>query len=225
MTIHENLRRLRQKRAMTQEQAAQHLGVTRQALSGYELGRTRLDIDTLMRLADIYEVQLDTILYGSEQEEKAARRMRAAALALAAVLGLLTLASSALLWSANYFFPVPTGQLTQEEMHLIATHFKLTQSWQTMDSVILSLSLPGFLLLPVLYLTSRATIPVKTILLYAAALAGVLLVLPLPFALSDPVFSPVNYMVTPLLVTGRLAVVLAIVLMAAAVQKRRKRLC
>lgn len=223
MTIHENLRKLRLERNLTQEQAAQRLGVTRQALSGYELGRTRPDIDTLMRLSDIYEVPLDTILYGGAQEEKTARRWRIAALAAAAVLGLLTLTSSALLWCANYFFPVFTGQLTQADMTLVSTHFKLTAAWETVDGIILAFSPLGFLVLLILYLISRVRIPAKTMLCYAAALTGALLVLPLPFALSDPVFPIINYYITPLLVIGRLVAILVIALAADTVRKRRRR--
>lgn len=51
MKIGENLRALRADSGMTQEQVAEKLGVTRQALSSYESNRTRPDIDTLVLLA------------------------------------------------------------------------------------------------------------------------------------------------------------------------------
>ena len=41
MSIHQNLRQLRQLRGLTQEHVATQLGLTRQALSSYESGRTR----------------------------------------------------------------------------------------------------------------------------------------------------------------------------------------
>lgn len=39
MNIHQNLRQLRQMTGLTQQQAAEQVGITRQALSGYESGR------------------------------------------------------------------------------------------------------------------------------------------------------------------------------------------
>ena len=58
MAINHELRQLRLARGMTQEQAAERLGVTRQALSSYETGRTRPDLDTLLRLAEVPDGQL-----------------------------------------------------------------------------------------------------------------------------------------------------------------------
>lgn len=59
--------------------------------------------------------------------------------------------------------------------------------------------------------------------LYTGALAAALLVLPLPFGLTDPVFSPINYLVTPALVVGRLAVFLVLDLVIEALRKKKKR--
>ena len=51
MAIHDNLKQLRTASGMTQEQVAEKLHLTRQAVSNYEAGRTRPDIDTLMQRA------------------------------------------------------------------------------------------------------------------------------------------------------------------------------
>lgn len=67
MTIHDRLRHLRKASGLTQEQVAQQVGLTRQALSSYEAGRTRPDIETLMKLAEIYGTDLDGVLYGDHQ--------------------------------------------------------------------------------------------------------------------------------------------------------------
>ncbi len=65
--IHENLKKLRASRRLTQEEVAQKIGLTRQAISSYESGRTQPGVELLMRFAEIYEVQLEEILYGHEQ--------------------------------------------------------------------------------------------------------------------------------------------------------------
>ena len=49
------------------------------------------------------------------------------------------------------------------------------------------------------------------------------LLLSLPFTLTDPVFSPVNYLFTPLLVVGRMAVFLGIDWALSFVKKRKSR--
>ena len=47
MNIHQNLRQLRQMTGLTQQQAAEQAGITRQALSGYESGRRQPDLEML----------------------------------------------------------------------------------------------------------------------------------------------------------------------------------
>ena len=48
-----NLRAIRQERHMTQQQVANHLGITRQALSNYENGTREPEYDLLCRLAEL----------------------------------------------------------------------------------------------------------------------------------------------------------------------------
>ena len=67
--IYKNLKKLRLLRSLTQEEVAQKIGLTRQAISSYESGRTQPSIDLLMKFAEIYEVTLDDILYGKRKED------------------------------------------------------------------------------------------------------------------------------------------------------------
>ena len=60
--IGSNIRTLRMQAGMTQEELASRLNVTRQAVSGYERGRTDPDIDQLTELAGIFQVDLDTLV-------------------------------------------------------------------------------------------------------------------------------------------------------------------
>ena len=61
----------RKDRAMTQEQLAQELGVTAQAVSKWENGQSYPDISLLAPMADIFEVSLDE-LFGREYQCPAA---------------------------------------------------------------------------------------------------------------------------------------------------------
>ena len=74
--IAKNLKQLRLSKNYTQEDVADKIGLTRQAISSYESGRTQPGIDLLMRFAEIYEVELDEILYGKKQEVREHRRIK-----------------------------------------------------------------------------------------------------------------------------------------------------
>ena len=58
MTIHQNLKELRKIAGITQEEVAQQVGLTRQAISSYEAGRTRPDLEMLGKLAALYQTDL-----------------------------------------------------------------------------------------------------------------------------------------------------------------------
>lgn len=62
MTIGETIRKLRRERDITQEGLADMLGISAQAVSGWECGRTAPDISQLAPLANIFEVSADVIL-------------------------------------------------------------------------------------------------------------------------------------------------------------------
>lgn len=198
MAINHELRQLRLARGMTQEQAAEQLGVTRQALSSYETGRTRPDLDTLLRLVEVYGTDLDGIIYGQEPARRALGRIRRTSMVLLILLLGLHALSSALLWSANSYFPVPEEQVTPEMQVLLETRWRLTGGWETVDSLIPVVSLLGGILLLALLAGGKCRLPLRTKLLYLAALTGGILLVVLPFALTDPIYAPVNYLFMPL---------------------------
>lgn len=57
----QNIAACRKERAMTQEQLAQELGITGQAVSKWENGQSYPDIQFLPKLADLFEVSLDEL--------------------------------------------------------------------------------------------------------------------------------------------------------------------
>ena len=62
--IHSHLKALRRARELTQEAVARQMGLTRQAVSSHESGRTQPDLETLARYGEVYGVSLQEILYG-----------------------------------------------------------------------------------------------------------------------------------------------------------------
>ena len=66
------LRKLRMERKMTQEDLAQRLHVTRQAVSNWENGKTAVGIEYMVQLSEIYGVSVDEIIYGKRAGEREA---------------------------------------------------------------------------------------------------------------------------------------------------------
>ena len=58
----ENLYRLRKAQHYTQQEISDLLNISRQAYSNYETSKRTPDLDSLMRLADIYGVSLDQLV-------------------------------------------------------------------------------------------------------------------------------------------------------------------
>ncbi len=64
MTTGERIQKQRKKKNFTQEQFAEMLGVTRQAVSKWESDQSLPEIDKIMALSDLFEVSTDYILKG-----------------------------------------------------------------------------------------------------------------------------------------------------------------
>ena len=88
--IGKNIKQLREGKGMTQEILAEQLFVTRQTVSNYETGRTRPDIEMLLRIAQVLETDANTVLYGLPlSREKADRKRLLLAAGVFLLLGLL----------------------------------------------------------------------------------------------------------------------------------------
>jgi len=60
------IKRLRLEKGINQEQLAEQLHVTRQAVSNWETGKTQPDIETLTQLAEFFHVSVEYLIYGKE---------------------------------------------------------------------------------------------------------------------------------------------------------------
>ena len=68
--IGNNIKYFRKESGMTQDELAEELNVTRQALSNWERGKTEPDIETLTKIAEILDVSVEELIYGEEREEE-----------------------------------------------------------------------------------------------------------------------------------------------------------
>lgn len=70
MAFSENLQYIRSQASITQEQFAEQLNVSRQSVSKWESGISFPEMDTLLRICDLYDVNLDTLLRGSVEDSQ-----------------------------------------------------------------------------------------------------------------------------------------------------------
>lgn len=70
MAFSDNLQFIRAQAGVTQEQLAEQLDVSRQSVSKWESGASFPEMDTLLRICDLYSVNMDTLLRGSVEESR-----------------------------------------------------------------------------------------------------------------------------------------------------------
>ncbi|MBO5778328.1 MAG: helix-turn-helix domain-containing protein [Clostridia bacterium] len=66
--VGKNIKKAREEKGLTQEQLAERLSVTRQAVSNWENEKTQPDIDTLHKISDTLEVNIEQLIYGKERK-------------------------------------------------------------------------------------------------------------------------------------------------------------
>lgn len=67
--VGKQIKKLRTAKKMTQDQLAEKLFVSRQTVSNYEMGRSNPDIDMLVRIAEIFETDVNNLIYGPPPQE------------------------------------------------------------------------------------------------------------------------------------------------------------
>lgn len=68
--ISENLYSLRKLNKLTQEEVAEKIGVSRQAVAKWEIGETLPDIEKCSLLAELYDVTIDDLINYSKKENR-----------------------------------------------------------------------------------------------------------------------------------------------------------
>ena len=63
-----NLKRLRKEHQYTQENVAEKINVSRQSIAKWESGESNPDIDSLIKLSNLYNVSLDNLVNHSEDK-------------------------------------------------------------------------------------------------------------------------------------------------------------
>lgn len=89
--IGKNIRALRVRRGLSQDQLAESLHVTRQTISNYETGRSRPNVEMLTALAEALGADVKEVLYGPAETDRTVqlRRLAAGAVASGVLLALI----------------------------------------------------------------------------------------------------------------------------------------
>ena len=60
--MHDIIRKLRRDKDLTQQQVADYLGIDRSTYAYYESGRSRLNVNVIVKLAHFYQISYATLL-------------------------------------------------------------------------------------------------------------------------------------------------------------------
>lgn len=160
--IGKTLKELRKRNNITQEAVAQKIGVTRQAISSYESGRTQPSIELLMRLADIYGVSLDDILYGEKNTNKELSLIKLISIITASIWLLSQSMNIILYFISHTYYPIPTGQISDSMIDIVEIHFKYTKAADSFEGLGYTALLIGGMILVILDLTRKTEWNIKT---------------------------------------------------------------
>ena len=70
MNIENRLKKLREQHHYTQDDVANYLNISWQAVSKWELGKGYPNIDNFIKLSDLYQISLDKLIVGEEKFSK-----------------------------------------------------------------------------------------------------------------------------------------------------------
>lgn len=68
--VGKNIKKLRTGLNMTQEELAEKISVTRQAVSNWETEKTQPDIETLERISEVLGVTIEELIYGKQKSSQ-----------------------------------------------------------------------------------------------------------------------------------------------------------
>ena len=100
MNLSDRIQNLRKVKSLSQEDLAEALGVSRQAVSKWESGQSSPDLDKIVQLSEFFDVSTDHLLKGTELPEAGSDGLDTAFIfnAVATAFDLLSIVLSAFIW-------------------------------------------------------------------------------------------------------------------------------
>ena len=217
--ISENIRVLRLSRGWTQEELAEKLHMTRQAVGHYESGRTVPDVDTCRRLAEVFGVALEVVLEGEGQPAPTPRWMAWLTLGTA---GLFPLVRSAIMVVNQRIYPLlNAGSLPEvERLALTEKHFALTRAANAVEAAGYAVFFAVLVALVLWEVRQRQATPWRQKLALWGLVAIVTVAVTYLPSLLDPVCTATDYLLSASFLTARFGVALLAAWVIRKVQKR-----
>ena len=113
MNLGENIKNRRENLKLSQEYVAEQLGVSRQAVSKWETGQTEPTANNLIRLAEVFEINLSELVGSSESnkkpehQEKTIRIISKKKLIVCLTTGIACIVLAGIIMSINYIRKLP----------------------------------------------------------------------------------------------------------------------
>lgn len=218
-TIGENIKVLRLSRGWTQQELAEQLHMTRQAVGHYESGRTVPDMDTCRRLTEIFGVELEVLLEGQGEPVQLPRWLHGLVLGTA---GLFPLVRSVLMVLNQRLYPLfNTGTLPEEQrLEIAEKHFALSNAATGVETVGYLVYFAALIVLVLWEIRQRQPAPWRQKLTLWGLVAAVTVAVTFPLSLLDPVFTATDYLIPASFITARFGFALLAAWLIRKVQKR-----
>ena len=221
--VNENLKYLRQAKGLTQAMVADAIGVTRQTISSYESGRTQPDLEILKSLAEVYQADIYDILYGGNRLQKRLKFLYRTAYLLTAVLLIGLLVHSALLWTVNTYFAVTPGMITESNHQIINMRFSLLNTSEAIINISSTVFNFGCIILLFICISTDYSVAFRTKLLWLLGMAATALIVTMPWAMFDNIYSYIDYLLPILKTMPTALLVFAILSVADFIRKSKKK--
>ncbi len=205
--ISKNIKECRLEAKLTQDQVAEKLHMTRQNISSYETGRTEPDVETIQKIADIFDVPVERLLYGDAILKKRKKLNRS--IVISAGLYLLGLAAvSLLLLMINTYLVHPymkpgrslsMSSLPEEYRRIIEMRFKALDIQYVFSQLVSVLARMGGLVIVYFDITTKAAVSVAAKGKFLGTLALGMILAVVPFGLIDNFYGlNANYLMAPI---------------------------
>lgn len=121
MTIAEKIKESRLKLGLTQQEVSEKLFVTRQTISNWENNRSIPDIDTLIKLSDLYQIDLESLLKPEQLADEPERMSEEKKPTFRLPLYLLNLTAVVACVFTDFLTPTGTTTLWTAAAHFVAS--------------------------------------------------------------------------------------------------------
>lgn len=190
--IHTYLKETRIDKGLTQEEVADKIGLTRQAVSAYESGKRQPGIDILMKLAEVYEVSIENLLYGKKDVVEKCRVKRIAVIAATAFL-LLQFIAGMLSLLSFVLYPVEEGLVSADRMEVMEKHFEMAKISENTERIGASALWLGSLIAVAYDLVKKPSFSWKRKVTFYLTVLGISWAIALLFGIIHPAFGIVDF--------------------------------